>query len=379
MSRPTYDSDPENDPRYSDPRQQRGQGHHRRPQEEDSQQDAQGGGLGGILGGILGGMGQPQQHQDDQEDPRYSRQQEGRHSQVEQQQASSPRGGGGGLIGSLLSNPRVAMAILIALGSLVTYFVKNQNESNPVTDETHRVPWGPAKDVPLGLQAAPEMMAQHGGELPDPKLQAYIDKIGNNLVRSNAIGDWAPVFNQYKWDFHLLRDPETINAFALPGGQIFFTYGLFKKLETEDEVAGVLGHEIGHVIARHSAQQMAKSQLISGMVMAGVTATSDGSQSSGQMAQTIGAMVNMKYGRGDESQADLLGTQFMVNARYNPNGLVKVMEVLKAAMGGSRQPEFMSTHPDPGNRVEHIKSIIEQIKRGELEGPKDTSIIPQQQ
>jgi beta-barrel assembly-enhancing protease len=219
------------------------------------------------------------------------------------------------------------------------------------------------------MQAAPEMMAQHGGEHPDPQLQAYIDKVGMNLVRANAVGDWEPIFRQYKWDFHLLRDPETINAFALPGGQIFFTYGLFKKLKTEDEVAGVMGHEIGHVIARHSAQQMAKSQLISGLVMAGASAASDG-QGSAQMAQMIGGMINMKYGRADETQADTLGTQFMVNSKYNPEGIIQVMRVLKAEMGGAKQPEIMSSHPDPGNREEAIKGVIQAIKEGRLEGPK---------
>jgi beta-barrel assembly-enhancing protease len=361
----SYDPYQQGDEQPSRSRQPR----RRDPRESENSQDE---GLGGLLGGILGGG---QRRPQPEEDPRYRQQRRG--PVEEEQMPMDPRMGGavrssgrsGGCLGILLSNPRIGMALLMAVGALVMYFVKNKQEYNPVTDLVVRVPWEPAQDVPLGLQAAPQMMAQHGGEHPDPQLQALVDKVGNKLVRDNAVGDWAPVFQQYQWDFHLLRDPETINAFALPGGQIFFTYGLFKKLETEDEVAGVMGHEIGHVIARHSAVQMAKHQLITGITMAGTIATSDG-QGNGQMAQVIGNMIGMKYGREDETQADTLGVQFMINSKYNPNGLIKVMEVLKAAMGGQRQPEFMSTHPDPGNRVEHIKSVIQAMQEGKLEGPK---------
>lgn len=339
MSRPYQNQEPDEDPRS----QQRGQ-----PQDNEPEANPNAGGLGGILGSILGG------------------------GQAGPQTGGGPNPGGG-LLSMLLGNPRILMFLVIAAGSVLMYFTKNQQEMNPITDETHRVPWAPAKDVPMGLQAAPEMIQQYGGEYQDRSKQALIDQVGAKLVKANAVGDWAPVFNQYQWDFHLLADPETINAFALPGGQIFFTYGLFKHLETEDEVAGVIGHEIGHVIARHSAQQMAKSQLISGLVMAGASAASNGGQNNAQMAQMIGGMINMKYGRADESQADKLGTQFMVNAGYNPGGIIKVMEVLKAQMGSSRQPEIMSTHPDPGNREAAIKQVIEDIKAGRIEGPKSVA------
>lgn len=375
----------EEDPRY----QQRGR---RQQHEEPEEHRPAQGGLGGILGQILGG-GQGHQEWPQEEDPRYSdprddqrsRGQYGRplpqpehtHEEDPRQSGVIPQGRGragvgGGLLQMLLGNPRILMFLLLAGGSVVMYFMNNKLERNPVTDEEHRVPWEAAKDVPLGLQATPQMIAQHGGLHPDPSLQQEVDRIGMKLVKSNAVGDWEPVFRQYRWDFHLLRDGEMVNAFALPGGQIFFTYGLYKHLKTEDEVAGVLGHEIAHVIARHSAQQMAKSQLISGLVMAGATAASDG-QDTGQMAQMIGSMINMKYGRADETEADKLGTQFMNNAGYNSVGIINVMRVLKAQMGNSRQPEILSTHPDPGNREEAIKAVIEDIKAGRIEGPKEVT------
>jgi predicted Zn-dependent protease len=262
------------------------------------------------------------------------------------------------------------IGLVLMLFAVGKWFFFTEKETNAITDQTKRVPWGPEKDVALGLQAAPQMAAQHGGLHADTRLQALVDKVGEKLIRDNAIGDWAPEFQKYRWDFHLLADEKMVNAFALPGGQIFFTHGLFSKLETEDEVAGVLGHEIGHVIARHSAQQMAKNSFISGLVQAGTVAVSDGGMGSHQTAQMIQAMLTTKYGRADEIQSDTLGVQFMMNAKYNPEGLIRVMKVLKATSGGSRQPEFLSSHPDPGNRVENIQAMIKAVREGKLEGPK---------
>jgi predicted Zn-dependent protease len=288
----------------------------------------------------------------------------------DQRQGQVPMGMGAQKRGCALP-PRLMIALVLLAFGVGKWFFGTHKETNSITDQTKRVPWGPDRDVALGLQAAPQMAAQHGGEHSDPRLNALVDKVGEKLLRANAVGDWAPEFNKYRWNFHLLADPNTINAFALPGGQVFFTHGLFSKLETEDEVAGVLGHEIGHVIARHSAQQMAKNSLISGIVQAGTVAVSDGGMGGHQTAQMVQAMLTTKYGRDDETQSDTLGVQFMINAGYNPEGLVRVMKVLKAASGGgSRQPEFLSSHPDPGNRIEHIQAVIKAVREGKLEGPK---------
>jgi len=215
----------------------------------------------------------------------------------------------------------------------------------------------------MGLQAAPEMAAQHGGEHPDPQLNALVDKVGAKLVAANSKGAWAEQFAKYRFNFHLLRDPEMVNAFALPGGQIFFTYGLLKNLTTEGEVAGVLGHEIGHVVGRHSAEQMAKSQLWAGIAQAAGMAGADFNMNSQQIAGLIYQVKTTSYGREDENQADDLGVRFMVNAGYDPEGLIKVMQVLKEKAGSGGGPEFLKTHPDPGNRMEHIKKVIDEVRK----------------
>jgi predicted Zn-dependent protease len=160
------------------------------------------------------------------------------------------------------------------------------------------------------------------------------------------------------FNFYLIDD-EQINAFALPGGQIFITTTLFKQLDNEAQLAGVLGHEIGHVIHRHSAEHMAKGQLGQSIVGAVAVGASDGgNQMAAVAAQMANQMLQMKYGRADESESDATGIDYMVDAGYDPRGMAGVMRVLKEASKGRSQPEFMSSHPDPGNRLQAIEDMI---------------------
>ena len=163
---------------------------------------------------------------------------------------------------------RLIMAGAIALFSIISYFGSKQ--SNPVTGETQYINISPDQEIALGLQAAPQMEDEFGGEDPSSNDQAIVDQVGNKVVQSSPAGS-----SPYQFDFHLLADPQTINAFALPGGQVFITRALYDKLQTEGELAGVLGHEVGHVVARHSAEQIAKTQLTEGLTGAAVIATYD--------------------------------------------------------------------------------------------------------
>jgi predicted Zn-dependent protease len=230
-------------------------------------------------------------------------------------------GGGGSRRGCALP-PRLMIALAFAAFALVSYFMKTKVEHNPVTGEPQRVSMSAEQEVAMGLQAVGQMTQEGGGEHPDAQLNALVDKVGAKLVAANAKGVWAEQFGKYRFNFHLLRDPKMVNAFALPGGQIFFTYGLLQYLETEDEVAGVLGHEIGHVVGRHSAEQMAKSQLWAGLAQAAGMAGADFNMNPQQIAGLIYQVKTTSYGRDDENQADDLGVRFMVNAGYNPEGLV---------------------------------------------------------
>lgn len=226
------------------------------------------------------------------------------------------------------------------------------SDTNPYTGKKQHITITPDEEVALGLQSAPTMAEQFGGLHPDSKAQALVDAVGGKLVGSTVARD-----TPYRFDFHLLADPRTINAFALPGGQIFITYGLFSQLETEGQLAGVLGHEMGHVIGRHSADQMSKQGLTQG-ILSGIAVGSE-SVATTQIAAVVANMVNMKYGRDDELESDELGVRFMMRSGYDPHDMIGVQEILKAAAGPNRTPEFQSTHPDPDNRIARIREAIE--------------------
>ncbi|NHF60813.1 M48 family metalloprotease [Flavobacteriaceae bacterium TP-CH-4] len=243
--------------------------------------------------------------------------------------------------------------IFIGLAIVAFAFVKkcSSKEENPYTGRVQTINMTPEQEIAIGLQSAPEMAQQHGGLYPDERLQAFVDAVGNKLVR-NSMARETP----YQFDFHLLADDRTINAFALPGGQCFITYALFSQLN-ESQLAGVLGHEIGHVIGRHSAERIAESDFWRTVTM-GASVGGD----MGGLVGGIGQNTLLKNGRGDELESDELGVLFMIQAGYNPEEMIKVMQILKAAAGPNRVPEFQSTHPDPENRIEKIKEAIERYR-----------------
>lgn len=240
--------------------------------------------------------------------------------------------------------------LLIGAAIAIFFVLKrcSQQEKNPYTGRVQTISMTPDKEIAIGLQNAPQMAQQHGGLHPNNQYQAFVDQVGNKLV-SSSIAKNTP----YKYEFHLLNDDRTINAFALPGGQIFITFALFSKLENEDQLAGVLGHEIGHVLGRHSAERIAESEYWQGLVTAGSVGADMGGLVSGIGQQTL-----LTNGRDDELESDDLGVLFMLNAGYNPEEMIGVMKILKAAAGPNRVPEFQSTHPDPDNRIEKIKEAI---------------------
>jgi len=268
------------------------------------------------------------------------------------------RGCGGGGI-------RLAIAAVVALVSLFTYF--RNSSTNPITGEKQHISISADQEIALGLQAAPQMVQQYGGEDQDPQDQQLVNSVGDELRQKSAAGK-----TPYKFQFHCLADDQTVNAFALPGGQVFITRALLTKLKTRGQLAGVLGHEMGHVAARHGAEQMAKQQLTQGLTGAAVIATYDSRnpQSRAAMAMMVAQLVNLKYSRDDESEADKLGVRFMSEAGYDPNAMIGVMEVLKS-VGGGGQAEFFQTHPNPEHRIERIKqNIKEEFPNGVPSGLK---------
>lgn len=244
--------------------------------------------------------------------------------------------------------------IFIGLAIVAFAYVQRctNREENPYTGRVQNIDMSTEQEIAIGLQSAPEIAQQYGGLYPDEQLQAVVKQIGQKLV-NNSVASETP----YHYDFHLLADEQTINAFALPGGQVFITYALFSQLN-EAQLAGVLGHEIGHVIGRHSAERIAEGNFWK-TVATGASVGAD----AGGLVGSIGQSTLLNNGREDELESDDLGVLFMLRSGYDPQEMIRVMEILKAAAGPSSVPEFQSTHPDPDNRIEKIKDAIEKHQK----------------
>lgn len=258
--------------------------------------------------------------------------------------------------GGFRGSPLIIALIIVAFGFLMYL---THTEKNPVTGVKQHVSITPEQEIKLGIQSAPEMAAQMGGEVPadDPRLQE-VQKIGNEVIAHSEAhkGPW-------RFQFHLLADKHTVNAFALPGGQIFITLGLLNLMQTEAQLAGVLGHEAGHVIQRHAAQQMAKSQLGKLLVLATGIGLSDPSDPTrGRGAAMIAGVVNqvtqLRFSRKDELEADQWGLLLMSEAGYNPKAMLEVMDILQKSTPEGHQPEFLLTHPYPENRKVQIQEYL---------------------
>jgi predicted Zn-dependent protease len=258
-------------------------------------------------------------------------------------------GGGGGL--------RLLLAVGVALFGIIGYL--SRTSINPVTGEKQHVAGiTPEQETALGLQSAPQMIGQMGGEMPpsDPETQT-VQRVGA-FVHDHSAAAQSP----YTYQYHLLADQNTINAFALPGGQVFITKALYDRLDDEAELAGVLGHETGHVVERHSAQQMAKGQLGQSLVAAtGIAASRNGNGFAAAMvADLVNNTIMLHYSREDESQADACGLRFMTESGFDPRAMIDVMKILQEVTAKTgREPEFMVTHPYPEHRIEAIQRWME--------------------
>lgn len=254
---------------------------------------------------------------------------------------------------------RLIIALVIVAFSLLTHFL-NRSE-NPITGERQSVGGITEEmEVQMGLQAAPEMARQFGGLSRRADWTARVEEMGARLVNS-LYQKLQKEGRQLPWtfDFHLLADGEVVNAFALPGGQVFLTEAIYRDFTHPGQLAGVLGHEIGHVLERHGAQRIAQQQLMQGIGSAAGVASGD--MNTTRAAQAVLGMVTMKYGRQDELESDRWGVELMVLSGFHPEHMLEVMDILEKAGGGADPPEFLSTHPRPAHRREYIHRIIAEL------------------
>lgn len=211
------------------------------------------------------------------------------------------------------------------------------------------------QDVQLGQENAAQVR-KHMTVVHNPYLNEYVTRVGKRLVSSREAQE-----SGFPFTFEVVADP-SINAFALPGGPMFINTGLLRAVDNEAQLAGVMGHEMSHVILRHGTNQASKARLVELPAM--LTSQVAGGSLAGQLAQLgIGLGTNsvlLKFSRTAESQADLMGSHIMAEAGYNPLQLAHFFEKLNA-QGGSNAPQFFSDHPNPGNREKAIEAEAQRL------------------
>lgn len=222
---------------------------------------------------------------------------------------------------------------------------------NPATGQRELALIGEGREIEMGREGRGQVAASLG-LVPDSALQEYVSTLGLRLARVSERPDLP-------WSFQVVDDP-VVNAFALPGGFIFVTRGILAHFESEAELVGVLGHEIGHVTARHSVRQMSRQQLQQIGLGVGMILSEDIRNYGGLLATGMG-LLNLRYSRGDETQSDELGVRYMARAGYDPEALVGVFQMLASVSGGEgegRVPQWQLTHPYPENREAHIREVV---------------------
>ena len=243
------------------------------------------------------------------------------------------------------------MRLLVVLMLLVAGCVTNKE-----TGKSQWIVLEEDKEIELGKEAAPKFLEEYGGDIPSAPIREYVTDIGNRLAQSSA----RP---ELPWEFHVV-DSSVINAFALPGGKVFISRALLEKMDNEAQLAGVLGHEVAHVNAKHVNDRMGQQVLVSGVLIglgvAAQTSDEDWLKVLGVGAGVGGTVYLLSYNRDQEHESDRYGVKYMVKNGYNPMGQVQVMQILADARGGggSGQPEFLSTHPYPKSRIAELKKLI---------------------
>ena len=250
---------------------------------------------------------------------------------------------------------RVTAALLFAL-------VSGSCAINPATGESMLSLVSESQEIEMG-RAYSEQVEGTMSVYDDPALESYVDGIGQQLA---AVSERP----QLPWSFKVIDDP-TVNAFAVPGGFLYVTRGILTHFNSEAELAAVLGHEIGHVTARHSVEQISRAQL-GGLLLGVGSILSEDVRRFGGLAQTGLGILFLSYSRDDEHQADMLGVRYSLRKDYDPREAIGVHEMLgrqTEARGGSGIPNWLSTHPSSADRIERIRAHVDTVPAARLAGP----------
>lgn len=226
---------------------------------------------------------------------------------------------------------------------------------NPVTGKKELILLTEDQEIAMGFQSNPEILATFGS-YSDQVLQNFINEKGQQMAQISHRPN-------LKYQFQILDSP-VVNAFALPGGYVYFTRGILAHFNNEAEFAGVLGHEIGHVTARHSARQYSTQILLQGALLVGVVVSEDFAQYAGLASTGLGLLM-LKFGRDHESQSDELGVQYSTKIGYDANEMAHFFKTIDRLSGGDGGgvPTFLSTHPNPLDRNKRVKELATEAQR----------------
>jgi predicted Zn-dependent protease len=246
---------------------------------------------------------------------------------------------------------RLILLSLVSLGALLAACA-----TNPVTGRREFSLVSAGQEEQMGREGYPAVMAEYGG-YEDSTVQRYVNDIGQRLAKVSHLPD-------LKWTFTVIDDP-SVNAFAMPGGYIFVTRGILAHLNSEAQLAGVLGHEIAHVTHRHSASQISRQQ-IAGIGLGVASILSSTVAQYGQVAQQALGLMFLKYSRDHENQADASGIDYATRAGYDPADVPPTYAMLKRVgeRAGQRLPGYLSTHPDPGDREVRTTELARVAREG---------------
>lgn len=228
--------------------------------------------------------------------------------------------------------------------------------TNPVTGRREFSLVTAGQEEQMGREGYPAVIAEYGA-YEDSTTQRYVNEVGQRLAKVSHLPD-------LKWTFTVIDDP-SVNAFAMPGGYIYITRGILAHLNSEAQLAGVLGHEIAHVTRRHSASQISRQQLAGiGLGVASILSSSVARH--GQVAQQALGLMFLKYSRDHENEADASGIDYATRAGYDPADVPPTYAMLKrvSERAGQRLPGFLSTHPDPGDREARTTELARVAREG---------------
>ncbi|MCG3117917.1 MAG: Beta-barrel assembly-enhancing protease [bacterium] len=230
-----------------------------------------------------------------------------------------------------------------------------------VTGKRRLVLVSEAQELAMGQQSDPAVVAEYG-VYDDAKLAAYVDGIGQSMVKVSH----RPTL---KFTFRLMDSP-VVNAFALPGGYVYFTRGILAHFNDEAELAGVMGHEIGHVTAQHGVEQATKQQLAGIGLLAGTVLSADFRRYSDQAQQALG-LIFLKFSRDDETESDKLGVEYSTKAGFDAQHMARFFRTISriTEQAGGGPPTFLSTHPNPDNREQNVGALAREWQQ-KVPGPK---------